>query len=131
MTQNQLIELFETEQLKGIVERSEERGWVDPAELEAFVTEQEIGSEEVEQITRELEAMGLEVGLPKQSEEEKAKEAAEAAVWASEALSGAADVGEEELERVGRARERLARPDGGLGRLLGLLLLGLLGQADL
>ncbi len=64
MTQNQLIELFETEQLKAIVERSEERGWVDPAELEAFVTEQELGSEEVEQITRELEAMGLEVGAP-------------------------------------------------------------------
>ena len=50
MTQNQLIELFETEQLKAIVERSEERGWVDPAELEGFVTEQELGSEEVEQI---------------------------------------------------------------------------------
>ena len=102
MTQNQLIELFETEQLKAIVERSEERGWVDPAELEGFVTEQELGSEEVEQITRELEAMGLEIGAPIDTEEEKAKEAAEAAVWASESLSGAADSLQLFLADVGR-----------------------------
>ncbi len=102
MTQNQLIELFETDQLKTIVERSEERGWVDPAELEGFVTEQELGSEEVEQITRELEAMGLEIGAPIDTEEEKAKEAAEAAVWASESLSGAADSLQLFLADVGR-----------------------------
>jgi RNA polymerase primary sigma factor len=102
LTQNQLIELFETDQLKGIVERSEERGWVDPAELEAFVAEAELGAEELEQVTRELEAMGLEVATPAQSEEEKAKEAAEAAVWASEALSGAADSLQLFLADVGR-----------------------------
>ena len=102
MTQNQLIELFEGEQLKAIVERSEERGWVDPAELEAFVTEQELGVDAAEQVTRELEAMGLEVGLPKQSDDEKAKEAAEAAVWASETLSGAADSLQLFLADVGR-----------------------------
>jgi len=103
LTQNQLIELFETDQLKAIVERSEERGWVDAAELASFVTEQELGSEEIEQVTRELEAMGLEVGAPAPSEEEeKAKEAAEAAVWASEALSGAADSLQLFLADVGR-----------------------------
>ena len=103
MTQNQLIELFETDQLKAIVERSEERGWVDAAELASFVTEQELGSEEIEQVTRELEAMGLEVGAPAPTEEEeKAKEAAEAAVWASEALSGAADSLQLFLADVGR-----------------------------
>ncbi len=103
MTQNQLIELFETDQLKSIVERSEERGWVDPAELEGFVTEQELAAEEVEQITRELEAMGLEIGAPiVDTEEEKAKEAAEAAVWASESLSGAADSLQLFLADVGR-----------------------------
>ena len=103
MTQNQLIELFETDQLKSIVERSEERGWVDPAELEGFVTEQELAAEEVEQVTRELEAMGLEIGAPiVDTEEEKAKEAAEAAVWASESLSGAADSLQLFLADVGR-----------------------------
>ncbi len=93
MTQNQLIELFETEQLRGIVERSEERGWVEPTELELFATEQELADEEMEQITRELEAMGLEIGVPKAltDEKEREKEAREAAVWASESLSGAAD----------------------------------------
>ena len=49
------------------MERSEERGWVDPAELEVFVTEHELADEEVEQVTRELEAMGLEIGAPKQA----------------------------------------------------------------
>jgi RNA polymerase primary sigma factor len=93
LTQNQLIELFETEQLRGIVERSEERGWVEPTELELFATEQELADEEMEQITRELEAMGLEIGVPKAltDEKEREKEAREAAVWASESLSGAAD----------------------------------------
>src|SRR6185503_17962667 len=71
----------------------------DPAELEGFVTEQELGSEEVEQITRELEAMGLEIGAPIDTEEEKAKEAA---VWASESLSGAADSLQLFLADVGR-----------------------------
>ena len=93
LTQNQLIELFETDQLRGIVERSEERGWVETTELELFATEQELGEEEVEQITRELEAMGLEIGMPKalEDEKEREREAAEAAVWAAESLSGAAD----------------------------------------
>ena len=73
-----------------------------PAELEGFVTEQELGSEEVEQVTRELEAMGMEIGAPIDTEEEKAKEAAEAAVWASESLSGAADSLQLFLADVGR-----------------------------
>ena len=42
-----------------------------------------------------------------------------------------AHVGEEELERVGGSRERLARPDGCLCGLLRLLLLRLLRQTDL
>jgi RNA polymerase primary sigma factor len=93
LTQNQLIELFETEQLRGIVERSEERGWVEPTELEAFATELELAEDEVEQVQRELEAMGLEIGAPRPSEDEKEREreAQEAANWAAESLSGAAD----------------------------------------
>ena len=39
MTQNQLIELFESDQTKALVERSEERGFIEPAEFEAFVLE--------------------------------------------------------------------------------------------
>ena len=62
MTQSQLNELIESDQVKALVERSEERGFLEPAELEAFVLEHELNDEETEQLTRELETLGLEVG---------------------------------------------------------------------
>ena len=110
MTQNQLTELFESDQIKALIERSEERGWVEPTELEAFVLEHELNDEEAEQITRELEAIGLEVGQPQAdadakkllAEVERRKEEAEAAVWAAEPLSGAADSLQLFLADVGR-----------------------------
>ncbi len=110
MTQSQLTELFESDQIKGLIERSEERGWVDPIELEAFVLEHELNDEEAEQITRELETIGLEVGQPQAdadakkllAEAERKKEEAEAAIWAAEPLSGAADSLQLFLADVGR-----------------------------
>ncbi len=110
MTQNQLTELFESDQIKALIERSEERGWVEPVELEAFALEHELNDEETEQITRELEAVGLEVGQPQAdadakkqlAEAERKKEEAEAAVWAAEPLSGAADSLQLFLADVGR-----------------------------
>ena len=110
MTQNQLTELFESDQIKGLIERSEERGWVEPTELEAFVLEHELNDEEAEQITRELETIGLEVGQPQADADakkllanaERKKEEAEAAVWAAETLSGAADSLQLFLADVGR-----------------------------
>ena len=94
LTQNQLTELFETEHIKALIERAEERGWVEPAEVEVFALEHDLADDEVEQITRELEAMGLEVGAPQAdaaADKEKDKEAAENEVWAAESISGAAD----------------------------------------
>ena len=110
MTQNQLTELFESDQIKALIERSEERGWVEPTELEAFVLEHELNDEETEQITRELETIGLEVGQPQAdadakkqlADAERKKEEAEAAVWAAEPLSGAADSLQLFLADVGR-----------------------------
>jgi RNA polymerase primary sigma factor len=108
LTQNQLTELFESDQIKALIERSEERGWVEPTELEALVLEHDLNDEESEQITRELETIGLEVGQPqsdteeKRSAEERKKEEAEAAVWAAETLSGAADSLQLFLADVGR-----------------------------
>ena len=64
LTQNQLIELFESDQVKALVERSEERGYIDPAELEAFTLEHDLNEDEVERFTRELETIGHEVKLP-------------------------------------------------------------------
>jgi RNA polymerase primary sigma factor len=110
LTQNQLTELFESDQIKALIERSEERGWVEPTELEAFVLEHELNDEEAEQITRELETIGLEVGQPQAdadakkqlADAERKKEEAEAAVWAAEPLSGAADSLQLFLADVGR-----------------------------
>jgi RNA polymerase primary sigma factor len=110
LTQSQLTELFESDQIKGLIARSEERGWVDPIELEAFVLEHELNDEEAEQITRELETIGLEVGQPQAdadakkllADAERKKEDAEAAVWAAEPLSGAADSLQLFLADVGR-----------------------------
>ena len=109
MTQSQLTELFESDQIKALIERSEERGWVEPIELEAFALEHELNDEETEQITRELETIGLEIGEPESEEkknkadaEERKKEEAEAAVWAAESLSSSADSLQLFLADVGR-----------------------------
>jgi len=106
LTQNQLIELFESEQIRALIERSEERGFIEPAELEAFVLEHELNDDEAEALQRELETIGLEVGQPQaanaKDEKEKEKEAAESEVWAAEALTGAADSLQLFLADVGR-----------------------------
>ena len=42
LTQNQLNELLESEQIRAIVESAEERGFIDPAAIEAFAAELEL-----------------------------------------------------------------------------------------
>src|SRR5882762_1872889 len=44
-----------------MIETGEERGWIEPAELEAFALEHELADLDVEELTRELERIGLEV----------------------------------------------------------------------
>ena len=49
MTQNQLIDLFESEHVKSLIERAEEHGGqLEAPELEAFVLEHDIGEEDAE-----------------------------------------------------------------------------------
>ena len=95
LTQNQLQELLETEQARSIVEAAEERGYLEPTELEAFALEHDLADDEVEQLTRELEAIGLEIGQPRteeaEQEREKAAEAAAAATAEAAPLVGSAD----------------------------------------
>ena len=104
MTQNQPHELLETEPARTLLERTEERGFIEPAELEAFALEQDLGDDEVEQLTRELEAIGLEVGEPRsQGEEaEKAPEPAAAEQPQAQVLVGAADSLQLFLADIGR-----------------------------
>mgnify|MGYP000560101447 FL=1 len=99
MTQNQLIELLESDQIKALIERAEERGYVEPAELEAFALEHELSDAEAEAFQRELETIGLEIGPP---EEQPGKEAEQDVVAAAEALTGAADSLQLFLADVGR-----------------------------
>ena len=99
MTQNQLIELLESEHLKGLIERSEEHGGhLEAAELETFVTEHDLSEDEAELLQRELEAHQIEIVQPDDSE----KEAAEQAKYAAEIVSGAADSLQLFLADVGR-----------------------------
>ena len=54
LTQSQLNELLETESARTLLEAGEERGWIEPAELEAFAVENDLGEPEVQDIVREL-----------------------------------------------------------------------------
>ena len=58
MTQNQLTELLETEGARSLLEGAEERGFVEPALLEAFALEHELSDLDVEELRRELERLG-------------------------------------------------------------------------
>ena len=122
MTQNQLIELIESEQVKALVERSEERGVIEPAELEAFVLEHDLTEDETEQLTRELETLGLEVGQLRaakdklEKEAEKEKEEAEAAPVT--VTTGAADSLQLFLADVGRHKLLNAAQEVQLAKLI-------------
>ncbi len=64
MTQNQLHELLETESARSLVETAEERGFIELVDFEAFTLEHDLNDDEIEQLTRELETIGLDVGPP-------------------------------------------------------------------
>ena len=90
LTQSQLSELLETESARALLEAGEERGWIEPAELEAFVVENDLGEPDVEDLVRELERIGLEVREPV-VEEKNTKAQPEPVVYEADAPSGAGD----------------------------------------
>jgi RNA polymerase primary sigma factor len=90
LTQSQLSELLETESARTLLEAGEERGWIEPAELEAFVVENDLGEPETEDLVRELERIGLEVREPVVEETNK-KAQPEPVVYEADAPSGAGD----------------------------------------
>jgi RNA polymerase primary sigma factor len=100
LTQNQLIELFESEHVKALIERAEEHGGqLEAPELEAFVLEHDIGEEDAELLQRELEAHNIEITQPDVDAE---KEEAAAQKYEAGAVSGAADSLQLFLADVGR-----------------------------
>jgi RNA polymerase primary sigma factor len=108
LTQHQLHELLESEAGRTMVVAAEERGFVEPAELEALALEHELAEDDLEQLTRELEAIGLEIGEPVAAAPEApaAKEAAAPAESSTpdpaDVLPGAADSLQLFLADVGR-----------------------------
>src|SRR3954471_545090 len=95
LTQNQLHELLETDQARAMVEGAQERGYLDPAELEAFCVELDLDDQDVEDLTAELERIGLEIATPAAIAEaekvEAQKEAEAAAAEAAAQVGGAGD----------------------------------------
>ena len=100
VTQNQLTELLESEGAKAMLETGEERGWIEPAELEAFALEHELVDADVEDLTRELERIGLEVREARP--EEKGPMKADEIVYEADQPSGAGDSLQLFLADVGR-----------------------------
>jgi len=106
--------LLESDQIRAIVEGAEERGFVDPAEIEAFAAELELNETEVEELTRELERTGLEIGQPvgaavapqdeppKEEKEQQPEAEPEPAPAPTVAISGSADSLQLFLADVGR-----------------------------
>jgi RNA polymerase primary sigma factor len=103
--------LLESDQIRAIVEGAEERGFIDPAQLEAFAAELELNDQEVEELTRELERTGLEIGQPAspaavaptaQAPKEKEKQDEPAPEQVTVAISGSADSLQLFLADVGR-----------------------------
>src|SRR5256886_15926222 len=108
LTQNQLHELLETEPARALLEGAEERGYLVPAELEAFALEHDLADDEVEALQRELEATGLE-GREHGSEPEEPEKASEQPAATAEpereaapVLVGAADSLQLFLADIGR-----------------------------
>jgi RNA polymerase primary sigma factor len=92
-----------------MVEGAQERGYLDPAELEAFVLELDLDDQDIEDLTAELERIGLEIATPAavaeaEKEKEAQKEAELAAAEAAAAVGGAGDSLQLFLADVGKHR---------------------------
>ncbi|MGH3053911.1 MAG: sigma-70 factor domain-containing protein, partial [Gaiellaceae bacterium] len=108
--------MLESDQIRAMVEGAEERGFIDPAQIEAFANELELNADELEELTRELERTGLEIGQPaapaaaappseapkEEKEPEKQEEPAPEPEVAAVAISGSADSLQLFLADVGR-----------------------------
>ena len=110
MSQNSVHEVLDTQAGRHLLEIAEERGHVEPAELEALALELDLGDEEMAELTHELETIGLEIGAPA---EEAAPVVAEAAV-----ATGAGDSLQLFLADVGRHKLLTAAEEVALAKRL-------------
>ena len=110
MSQNSVHEALDTQAGRHLLEIAEERGYVEPAELEALALELDLGDEEMAEVTHELETVGLEIGAPA---EEAAPVVAEPAV-----TTGAGDSLQLFLADVGRHKLLTAAEEVALAKRL-------------
>ena len=109
MSQNSVHEVLDTQAGRHLLESAEERGFVEPAEIEALALELDLGDEEMAELTHELETIGLEIGAP-------AEEAAP--VVAAAAVQGAGDSLQLFLADVGRHKLLTAAEEVALAKRL-------------
>ncbi|MGH3024402.1 MAG: sigma-70 family RNA polymerase sigma factor [Gaiellaceae bacterium] len=102
-------EVLDTQAGRHLIESAEERGYVEPAELEALALELDLGDEEIAEVTHELETIGLEIGAP-------VEEAAVAT--AAEPVHGAGDSLQLFLADVGRHKLLTAAEEVTLAKLI-------------
>jgi RNA polymerase primary sigma factor len=95
---------------RSLVENSEERGYVEPTELEALALELDLSDEEVAEFTHELEAIGLEIGAPVEEIDE--------VELAAEPVHGAGDSLQLFLADVGRHKLLTASEEVTLAKLI-------------
>ena len=104
MTQNHLQEVLEgSESVRVFVDAAEERGTIEPAEIEALVVEHDLNEIEREDLMRELEKIGVEIAQPAAAASEHVEPAETVPVEVPE-LSGAADSLQLFLADVGKHR---------------------------
>jgi RNA polymerase primary sigma factor len=90
-------EVLETQQARSLVEAAEERGYIEPAEFEALALELDLAEEEIAELTHELEALGHEIGVPR-DEPDEVDLSAEPVIGAGDSLQlFLADVGRHKL----------------------------------
>jgi len=104
LTQNHLQEVLEgSESVRVFVDAAEERGTIEPAEIEALVVEHDLNEIEREDLMRELEKIGVEIAQPAAAASEHVEPAETVPVEVPE-LSGAADSLQLFLADVGKHR---------------------------
>jgi RNA polymerase primary sigma factor len=105
LTHNQLQEVFESsESVRAFVDAAEERGIVEPVEIEALAVEHDLTEIEVEDLMRELERIGVEIAQPLEVPAVESVELAEKVAVEVPELSGAADSLQLFLADVGKHR---------------------------
>jgi RNA polymerase primary sigma factor len=89
VTQDELVELLESESARSMLDRGEERGWIEASELDAFAVECELPGVDVDELTGELERIGIEVRRP--AADDGAPARGDEAVYEAEQPVGLAD----------------------------------------